>query len=286
LADGTTKVGSGATPKGGKAAYHSTGTPLIRSLNIHFDRFIYAGMAYLSPVQARELDNVTVRSGDVLLNITGASIGRVNQCPTELDGARVNQHVCIIRPVSALDAAFLRYFLSSPQQQGIIFEIETGVTRQALTKEMILNFEIPIPPLNEQRRIVAKIEELFSDLDAATAALERVRAKLKRYRAAVLKAAVEGKLTADWRARHPDTEPAAKLLERTLVNRRRKWEENQLARFAAARTPPKGWREKYTEPASLDTTRLPEQPQRWCWASMEQLITRSEYGTSVVTVHL
>ncbi|MFO0889888.1 MAG: hypothetical protein U0790_12195 [Isosphaeraceae bacterium] len=108
---------------------------------------------------------------------------------------------------------------------------------------------VPFAPINEQRRIVAKIEELFSDLDAGVAALERVRANLKRYRASVLKAAVEGKLTEDWRAQHPDTEPAPVLLERILTERRRQWEKDQLAKFAqAGKQPPKGWREKYVEP--------------------------------------
>ena len=98
----------------------------------------------------------------------------------------------------------------------------------------MLHLPFPIAPLNEQRRIVAKIEELFSDLDAGVVALERVRANLKRYRAAVLKAAVEGKLTEDWRAQHPDTEPASVLLERILTERRRQWEKDQLAKFAQA----------------------------------------------------
>lgn len=272
LAEVTTKVGSGATPRGGKEAYHTEGVPLIRSLNIHFDRFLYDGLAYLDERQARDLDNVEVRGGDVLLNITGASIGRVNRCPVALDGARVNQHVCIIRPVPELDSAFLRYLLSSPQQQDIIFQIETGVTRQALTKEMILNLEVPIAPLNEQRRIVAKIEELFSDLDAGVAALERVRANLKRYRAAVLKAAVEGKLTEDWRAQHPDTEPASVLLERILAERRHQWEKDQLAKFAqAGKKPSKGWREKYDEPCPPVLDDLGELEPSWCWARIEQL---------------
>ncbi len=151
---------------------------------------------------------------------------------------------------------------------------------------MILDFDLPIAPLNEQRYIVAKIEELFSDLDAGVAALERTRANLKRYRAAVLKAAVEGKLTEEWRAKHPKTEPASKLLERILAGRRKKWEEDQLAKFAAAdKTPPKSWREKYVEPAAPDTTMLPELPRGWCWASVEQLVIRSEYGTSVKCDH-
>jgi type I restriction enzyme S subunit len=131
--------------------------------------------------------------------------------------------------------------------------------------------EIPLAPLNEQRRIVAKIEELFSDLDAGVAALERIKANLKRYHAAVLKAAVEGRLTEEWRAKHPKTEPASKLLERILAEHRQQWEEDQLARFAAAdKTPPKGWREKYVEPAAPDHATVPELPQGWCWATVQR----------------
>jgi len=131
---------------------------------------------------------------------------------------------------------------------------------------------VPIAPLNEQARVTAKIEELFSDLDAGVAALERARANLKRYRAAVLKAAVEGRLTAEWRKAHPDVEPASKLLERILAERRRKWEEAQLAKFAAAgKPPPNGWKDKYPEPAKPDTTNLPELPEGWCWTTVEQV---------------
>jgi hypothetical protein len=106
--------------------------------------------------------------------------------------------------------------------------LQRGATKQGLGLDDIWAVKVRLPPLNEQRRIVSKIEELFSDLDAGVAALERIRANLKRYRAAVLKAAVEGKLTEDWRAKHPKTEPATKLLERILAERRQKWEEDQL----------------------------------------------------------
>jgi len=104
------------------------------------------------------------------------------------------------------------------------------------------------------------------------AALERVRANLKRYRAAVLKAAVEGKLTEEWRARHPDTEPASVLLDRILTDRRRQWEKDQLAKFAReGKQPPRGWREKYREGRPPETTDLPTLPRRWRWAALEQV---------------
>jgi type I restriction enzyme S subunit len=129
-----------------------------------------------------------------------------------------------------------------------------------------------LPPKDEQSRIVAKIEELFSDLDAGVAALNRAKGNLKRYRASVLKAAVEGKLTEEWRARHPATEPASALLARILKERRQKWEADQLAKFAAAdKEPPKTWREKYVEPTPPKTTVLPSIPNSWTWATLDAI---------------
>lgn len=179
----------------------------------------------------------------------------------------------VLRSVGALQPRLLAYYLSQTTFRRSARRSMTGSAGQLRVPSTWLAEQlIPVPPLNEQRRIVAKIEELFSDLDAGVAALERIRANLKRYRAAVLKAAVEGQLTQAWRAKHPHIEPATKLLERILAERRRKWEENQLAKFAAAgKTPPKGWREKYIEPAAPDTNGLPELPPGWCWATLETL---------------
>jgi type I restriction enzyme S subunit len=122
-----------------------------------------------------------------------------------------------------------------------------------------------IAPLAEQHRIVSAIEQQFTRLDAGVAALKRVQAKLKRYRAAVLKAAVEGKLTEAWRAEHPATEPASILLERILKERRARWEADLRAK---GKDPAKV---KYVEPAKPDLENLPELPEGWCWATLEQL---------------
>ena len=147
----------------------------------------------------------------------------------------------------------------------------TGTTIKHLTGAALAKVRFPIPPLSEQRRIVAKIEELFSDLDAGVVALERVRANLKQYRAAVLKAAVQGKLTEEWRAQHPDTEPASMLLERILTERRRQWEKDQLAKFAqAGKQPPKGWQSKYAPPEDAAHS-LPDLPGHWCWVTIDAI---------------
>ncbi|MDE0300741.1 MAG: restriction endonuclease subunit S [Candidatus Poribacteria bacterium] len=143
--------------------------------------------------------------------------------------------------------------------------------------------QIPLPPLPEQHRIVAKIEELFTKLDAGIDALHKVGAQLKRYRQSVLKAAFEGKLTEAWRAEHQDEiEPTSVLLERVLKERRGRWEAEQLEQMKARGQIPKDdkWKTKYKEPAVPDTSELPELPKRWIWATIEQLLTKIQYGSS------
>ena len=128
-----------------------------------------------------------------------------------------------------------------------------------------MHFELPVAPLEQQQRIVAEIEKQFSRLDEAVANLKRVKANLKRYKAAVLKAAVEGKLTEEWRKAHPDVEPASKLLDRILAERRAKWEEAELAKMEAKGKAPKNdkWKAKYKEPAAPDFTSLQGLPGSW-----------------------
>ncbi len=190
----TSKVGSGSTPRGGSESYQYTGIPLIRSMNVRFEGFAKEGLAFLNQRQADALKEVTVHSGDVLLNITGASIGRVTQAPTYMDGARVNQHVCIIRPIPGVGADYVSHYLASPSVQRKIWQEQYGVTRQALTKNQILDCDILLAPYREQQRIVAKIRKLFRQVDSIRDHLSIVSATLKRFRRGVLAAAVSGRL--------------------------------------------------------------------------------------------
>ncbi len=222
-----------------------------------------------------ELEKLRLQKGDLLVvegNGSKTEIGRSALWNGEIENCVHQNHIIRVRLLAG-EPRFVDHYWNSSDGNGRVMAAAASTSGlYTLSIRKVSSLPVPMAPLNEQRRIVAKIEELFSDLDAGVAALERIRANLKRYRASVLKAAVEGRLTEEWRARHPGTEPATKLLERILAERRRKWEKDQLARFATAgKTPPKGWREKYVEPAGPATSGLPNLPHGWVWARAEQV---------------
>lgn len=175
-------------------------------------------------------------------------------------------------PERGISSDYLYYYLL--RAKPLALKLASGTTFLEVSGKKIATLPVPAPPLAEQQRIAERLDELLSDLDAGVTALERVRAKLEHYRAAVLKAAVEGTLTAEWRRQHPATETADALLTRILAGRRHRWEQAQLAKYeAAGKTPPKDWRAKYVEPVEPDLTGLPALPEGWRWASVEQLGT-------------
>lgn len=169
---------------------------------------------------------------------------------------------------------YLYYWLSSAKP--IAEELASGTTFLEISGAKAAQIPCPVAPIAEQTRIVEKLEELLSDLDAGVAELKAAQKKLTQYRQSLLKAAVEGRLTAQWRAdrarRGEPTETGAQLLQRILQERRTRWETQQRAKFAAqGKTPPQGWQKKYPEPVKPDTTDLPELPEGWVWASVDQL---------------
>ena len=174
------------------------------------------------------------------------------------------------------DARYLEAYLLTSMATAAVDKMKTGGSDSGLnlTHDRFRPLPVPVAPLKEQRRIMDTIDELFSDLDTGIATLERVQAKLKIYRASVLKAAVEGALTADWRAKHTVTESAEVLLTHILAERRRIWEKAQIQKFKdAGKEPTKDWKAKYQEPAAPNTTKLPTLPGGWCWASVDHLLS-------------
>jgi len=168
-----------------------------------------------------------------------------------------------------VEPSFLYYFVHS--NYGYLNTRTKGVGIPHIDPVVLAKIPFSLPPTSEQTRIVAKLEELLSDLDAGVAELKAAQKKLKQYRQSLLKAAVEGALTAEWRANNKPSETGAKLLERILTERRARWETKQLAKFKEqGKTPPKDWQKKYPEPVQPDTTDLPELPEGWVWARVDQ----------------
>ena len=166
LGDVCTKIGSGATPRGGKEVYLKDGPfSLIRSQNVHNNRFSHDGLAFITEKQAAELNNVEVFPDDVLLNITGDSVARACQVAPDVLPARVNQHVAIIRPdASKLSARFLHYFLVCPATQTMLLSwAGSGGTRNALTKGMIESLDVYAPANVEEQRAIAHILGTLDD---------------------------------------------------------------------------------------------------------------------------
>jgi type I restriction enzyme S subunit len=180
LGDYCLKIGSGATPTGGKDAYLEHGPfMLIRSQNVYNDGFKPGGLAYISAEQAKKLDGVAVEVEDVLLNITGDSVARVCLASSQYLPARVNQHVAIIRPnPSVFDSRFVRYFLASAYQQDLMLGMAAaGATRNALTKSMIEDFKVPCPPIEIQSGIagtLASLDDRITLLRETNATLEAI----------------------------------------------------------------------------------------------------------------
>ena len=159
----TTKVGSGATPKGGKQSYKKEGITLVRSMNVHDGEFVYKDLAYIDTAQAHDLDNVELQPKDVFINITGASVARSCVIPDNILPGRVNQHVAIIRcKENLLNYIFLnRLFLNSSFKQKLLAMGQAGgATRQALTQEQLKKLNLILPPIELQNKFASFVQQV------------------------------------------------------------------------------------------------------------------------------
>jgi type I restriction enzyme S subunit len=236
------------------------GMPLVRIRDVTTGQ---TNTHYTGPYE----DLYLVNQGDLLVGMDGD----FNTGLWGSEAALLNQRVCKLTPNEKYyDKRFLAFAL--PGYLAAINAHTPSVTVKHLSSKTIGEIGLPLPPRAEQTRIVEKLEELLSDLDAGVAELKAAQKKLGQYRQSLLKAAVEGSLTAEWRSKNTPAETGAQLLERILTERRARWEAKQLARFKEqGKTPSKDWQTKYPEPVQPDTTDLPELPQGWVWASVEQL---------------
>ena len=192
----TTKIGSGKTPKGGAEVYVDSGVMLFRSQNVHFDGLRLDDVVFIEDEVDAEMANTRVRPGDVLLNITGASLGRCCLVGEDIGPANVNQHVCIIRAWrSKIVPDYLNAAMSSFVAQSQIFASENGTSREGLNFQQVGNLLIVVPPrLEEQDEISRHIRVHTDRMDAIISTVVRSIDQLRELRTAMISAAVTGKI--------------------------------------------------------------------------------------------
>jgi type I restriction enzyme S subunit len=275
----------GGTPSTKVEEYWQGDIPWISSADIHGPRDIRPRRGITKSAIENSATNL-VPAGSLIV-VTRVGLGKVALAYTSICFSQDSQALVGSSDFVLPDYAI--YYLSQAVQ--VFKHRSRGTTIAGVTKKQLADLPFALPPLPEQRRIVAEIETQFTRLDAAVAALERAQANIRRYRAAVLKAACEGRLvpTEAELARvgaHRDAplpyEPADQQLARILAEHRAKWEADYLERQRAKGKEPKDdqWKQKYKEPASPDTESLPELPEGWAWATVEQISEMTQYGTS------
>jgi len=181
--------------------------------------------------------------------------------------------ILVLKGTGAIDNDFLLRFLSQNSVVQYATSRSSGINLPRVSFTALTELPINLPPLNEQKRIANQINLLKEKSSSARKALEATPPLLEKFRQSVLASAFRGDLTADWRAQNPDIEPAEKLLERIRKERRKRWEEDELAKMKAKGKTPKDdkWKKKYKEPEPVDNIDLPELPEGWCWGPLEIL---------------
>jgi type I restriction enzyme S subunit len=219
-----------------------------------------------APSRAKQL----LKAGDVLVSMTRPNLNAVARVPEQLNHAIGSTGFHVLRS-RWLNPGFLLALVQTQSFVDAMSAVVQGALYPAVRPRDIAAYTFRFETPAQQTRIVAKLEELLSDLDAGVAELKAAQKKLAQYRRSLLKAAVEGALTADWRAQNTPTETGAQLLECILTERRARWEARQLAKFKEqGKAPPKDWQKKYSEPVQPDATHLPDLPEGWEWVRIDQ----------------
>lgn len=231
-----------------------------------------------APSRAKQI----VRAGDVVFSTVRVYLENIAEIPDELDGEIASTAFCVLRPMAGISSRFLYHYVTSRRFVLDVNRLQRGNSPPSVQDGDIRSQELPLPPSAEQKRIASRIDELFSRIDEGERALERVQKLVERYRQSVLKAAVTGELTRDWREKNQDKlESGEALLARILKARREAWEKAELDKMKAKGITPANdkWKQKYEEPAEPDVTVLPTLPSGWKWAALEQLSTKIVDGT-------
>lgn len=272
--------------------YSETGVPLIRQAQLGEGKISLDKAKYLPSRFLDEYQEFQIKKNDILLGMSG-SIGFPSEYLEETSALQ-NQRVGLLKfPESyKSNKKFSLYFLEHSQKE--LNEKGKGVAVRNISANQILAMPLLIPPEQEQIRIVEKLDELLSELDSGIAELKSAQIKLIQYRHSLLKSALDGVLTQKWRDENKGCieESGKQLLDRILIERKQRWEQQKLEEFKAKdKNPPKNWQDKYPEPVQPDTSSLPELPEGWGWASLDQCIEQTKditdgpFGSNLKTEH-
>jgi type I restriction enzyme, S subunit len=281
------RITKGTTPTSLGFNFSDSGVLFVKVESLFNKRIKHSSCAFIDLITDQALSRSRLETNDVLFSIAG-TLGRVAIVQDQDLPANTNQAISIIRLIKPILPEYIVEVLSSHILESRIQEGGRGVGLQNLNLKQVSEFEIPLPPLNEQKRIVAKIEELRSHTQAARNAIAHIPKLLEQFRQSVLAAAFRGDLTAEWRSENPDVEPAEVLLQRIRKERRDRWESTELEKMRSAGKMPKDdkWKSKYKEPESLDEKEVDifvdELPEGWLLLSAEQctsMITDGEHAT-------
>lgn len=240
----------------------AVGPRFLRITDIQDRRVDWETVPYCS-IPKNQISKYRLAKGDLLFARTGATVGKSFLITTEIPESIFASYLIRVRMTDAVDPQFIAYYFQSADYWQQISDSSAGIGQPNVNGSKLAKITFPLPPLPEQRRIVARIEELFSRLAAGVSALRHAKAQLQRYRQSVLAAAVTGQLTQAWREQHPDTEPAAELLKRILKQRREQW----------------NGKGKYNEPHDIDGEIPFKAPGSWSWTSSEAVCASVRDGT-------
>jgi type I restriction enzyme, S subunit len=262
---------SGGTPRRDRPEYYGGTIPWLKSGELR-DRGVNEAEECITEAGLQFSSAKVFPAGTLCIALYGATVGKLGILGLD---AATNQAVCGISPYAGIDTQYLFRFLEFIRRR--LIEQGKGGAQPNISQGIVRDLQIPVAPTREQSRIVSEIEKQFTRLDAAVAALRRVQANLKRYRASVLKAACEGRLVpSEAELAHKDGrtyETGEQLLSRILKERRSKWEAHQSSKMVSSGKTPTNddWQKKYKEPGPPDTTALPNLPEGWTWASVRQV---------------
>jgi type I restriction enzyme S subunit len=273
LADLLVALESGSRPRGGVRGI-TKGVPSIGGEHLKYDgAFDFTSVKYVPEKFAAGMKRGRIQANDILVVKDGATTGKT----AFVDGtfpfkkAVVNEHVFICRPTPEIEPRFLFRFLTSRDGQGRMLENFKGSAQGGINQSFAPNTEIPLAPLNEERRIVAKLEKLLGKVDACQQRLAKIPVLLKRFRQSVLAAACSGRLTADWRDGNGSVESAQGFFEKISTRRQEAWKKRVNGRY----------KRKYPAPENFDSENLPDVPESWMWVSADAICSQITDGEHI-----